>query len=201
MTYQLAQELFHARRLPTQTGYTWTLTSRLGHILRMVEDYFGSRDKSFTLLGLEFCSSGPNTWFPSNCKNVIIQLSYFASNDEKQACYQIAHECVHLLSPVTLGNENNLEEGVATYFASEYMKKFMADSSWYTTMDSYKEAERIVFKIMAEDMECVKKLRRLEPSLSKVTMEQLKTLDAVKCLSEDECNFLLERFDRDKKFN
>lgn len=194
MEYQLNQELFHTKELQSKDGYTWTLTSLLGEILRVSENRFGPRDKSFTLLGVEFFKDGPGFWFPGNCKNIIIQLSYPAARNMEKACYQMAHECVHLLQPQRLGTANNLEEGVAVYFASEYMEKFRNSPLWHATKESYLIAGRTVSKMMAEDMECIKKLRKLELSLSKVTMEQLRTLDAVKCLSDDECNFLLNKF-------
>ncbi len=195
MRYHLDQELFHAKELQAKDGYTWTITSLLGEILQVIEELFGPRDKSFTVLGVEFGTSNPKIWFPRNCKNVIIQLSYPAAQNMEQACYQMAHECIHLLNPGM--NANNLEEGLAVYFASEYMKVFRNSPMWHATNKSYVTAQRIVSKIMTENMECIKKLRELEPSLSKVTIDQLKTLDAVKCLSDTECNFLLDKFIRD----
>lgn len=36
------------------TGCTWTLSSRLGQMLREAEEQFGERDKSYTILGIEF---------------------------------------------------------------------------------------------------------------------------------------------------
>ena len=49
-------------------------------------------------------------------------LSLSAATNILQACYQMAHETVHLLAPSGGRNANNFEEGVACYFAAYYMK-------------------------------------------------------------------------------
>lgn len=46
-----------ARPLAGGSGYTWTMASRSGEILQTLEERYGPRDHSFTLLGVEFCES------------------------------------------------------------------------------------------------------------------------------------------------
>src|SRR3990167_6713780 len=100
---------------PITSGYTWTLTSRLGSLLQLAESQFGARDKDYTILGIEFGSTGPFIWYPGNCKNIAIQLSLESLKSEHCALYELAHECIHLLSPTGKKNANVLEEGLATY--------------------------------------------------------------------------------------
>jgi hypothetical protein len=38
-----------------------------------------------------------------------------------RACFQLAHEVVHLLSPKVGQKANNFEEGLACFFAKYYM--------------------------------------------------------------------------------
>jgi hypothetical protein len=46
-------------------GFGWTLTSRLGDTLKLAESVYGKRDESWTILGVEFSSSGPpQLWYP-----------------------------------------------------------------------------------------------------------------------------------------
>ena len=87
------------RPLPDGSGYTWTLPSLLGDMLCIAEELFGPRDQSYTILGIEIGSDNPRIWYPGDCKHIIIQLDSSASTDMYQACYQMAHETVHLLSP------------------------------------------------------------------------------------------------------
>jgi|GEM_PF-573862 len=107
-------------------AYSWTLASRMGHILRFVEDRYGPRDRGWTLLGVEFTSNPtPQVWYPTYGDKggmVIIQLTRSAATDETQALFQLSHEVVHLLSPGGPGGAANvLEEGLATYTSLEYL--------------------------------------------------------------------------------
>src|SRR5208337_1006395 len=120
-----------ARPCPPGSGctYTWTLASRAGEILRLVEERYGPRDCSFTLLGVEFSEPQPQIWFPGDCRHVVIQLTTSAMNDEIQALYQLAHECVHLLDPVVFGLASVFEEGVATLLSAEYARRLQPSYS------------------------------------------------------------------------
>jgi len=84
---------------PTSCGYSWTITSKLGHILRTAEERYGKRDHSYTILGVEFSQDGPQIWYPGNCKNIIIQISMNCIDDINRAVFQVAHEAIHCLSP------------------------------------------------------------------------------------------------------
>jgi hypothetical protein len=39
--------------LPKEGGITWTLASRLGHMLRTAQEGYGERGRSYTSLGVE----------------------------------------------------------------------------------------------------------------------------------------------------
>ena len=51
-------DLLVSQALSDNSGYTWTLASRLGEMLHKAEELFGERDCSYTILGMEF---GPCT--------------------------------------------------------------------------------------------------------------------------------------------
>lgn len=108
-------------------AFTWTLASRLGHILRYAETRYGPRDRNWTLLGVEFTSEGsPQVWYPTFDgigDSVIVQLTRSAATDETRALFQLAHEALHLLSPAGPGARASvLEEGLATYNSLDYMR-------------------------------------------------------------------------------
>jgi hypothetical protein len=118
----IQDNLIIARPCFPGSGCTWsyTLASRAGHIIGLIEERYGQRDRAFTLLGIEFVESGPQIWFPGNCRHVVIQLNTAVMNDEIRALYQLSHECVHLLDPPERGLASVFEEGVATMFSAEY---------------------------------------------------------------------------------
>lgn len=118
---------------PIPNGYSWTLASRLGQMLECAEKYFGARAKKWTLLGIEFTRGGPSLWFPGHPRrcDIIIQLGVRAATDHEFGCWQLAHEVLHVLSPVELGAATVLEEGLATFFQYLYLETHLGgDTDW-----------------------------------------------------------------------
>ena len=56
---QIHWKLAVADPLPAGNGYTWTLASRLGEMLKLAEERYGPRDAGYTILGVEFADDGP----------------------------------------------------------------------------------------------------------------------------------------------
>lgn len=187
-------ELLVTQRLPDSSGYTWTLASRLGEMLQMAEELFGQRDISYTILGVEFIVGIPQIWYPGNCKHVVIQLNQYAATDMLQACYQMAHETVHLLSPTGGNSANNFEEGVACYFAAYYLKNKLNASNWEPTLQSYKQALALITPRLDEDIYCVRRLREHQPSFSEISDKQIRA--EFPNLTLGNVNFLIKKFDR-----
>lgn len=187
-------ELLVTQRLSDGSGYTWTLASRLGEMLQMAEELFGQQDSSYTILGVEFIVGIPQIWYPGNCKHIIIQLDQDAATNMLQACYQIAHETVHLLSPTGGNNANNFEEGVACYFAAYYMENRLNAFNWEPTLQSYKQALALIAPRLDEDIYCVRRLRERQPSFSEISRKQI--IAEFPNLTSDNVDFLIKEFDR-----
>jgi len=161
--------------LPNDGGCgTWTLTSRLGWLLRQAEGQFGCRDKSYTLLGIEFGAAGPMVWYPEAGRDVIIQLSNSAAQNIEQAFLQLAHEVVHLLAPSGARNALVVEEGLATYFADEMSRR--VGSSWHSGGHDYLKAKALVEKLLSNDSHAVKKIRETEPDFCKWTPDLIQAV-------------------------
>lgn len=169
-------KLLTAREIPH--GYTWTLTSRLGDMLFHAEKMFGERDKSFTLLGIEFMETGPRIWYPKDNKNIVIQLTPDALNSEAIAYYQLAHECVHLLSPSGKANANVLEEGVAVWFSWWYLKHTLnVDGEEFTKFaKNYYTAGLLVEKALEGNPDFFKEARALRPEIWEITAREIHAL-------------------------
>lgn len=72
---KIQQQLFITKGRESKNGFTWTVASKLGDTLYCAEQYFGERDKTYTILGIEFILRGnPQVWYPENCGNIVIQL-------------------------------------------------------------------------------------------------------------------------------
>src|SRR5437763_957372 len=117
----VADELLLSVKYPNGVN-SYTLTTRLGQMLREAEARYGPRDQSFTILGVEFFVNGPLIWFPDDPKHVVVQLAAPSLAEPQRAYYQLAQEIVHLLDPC-VGMANNLEEGIATDFAAFVLNK------------------------------------------------------------------------------
>ena len=178
----------------TETGYSWTLVSRLGFMLRTAEEMYGPRDKEYTILGVEFVGDNARLWYPGNCKNIAIQLGQTAMNDLDQACYQLAHECVHLLCPTGSAEANYLEEGLATYNSAFYMATEMGKTNWRATLPSYARAEALVRKIMEADSNSIKRMRQTEFNISAISEDLL--LSETSAITDEEAKFLVSTFVR-----
>ena len=189
------RDLLVARQLPGDSGYTWTLASRLGEMLHMAEELFGARDCSYTILGIEFGPDNSRIWYPESRRHIIIQLALPAATNISQACYQMAHETVHLLAPSGGRNANNFEEGVACYFAADYMKCKFNQPNWSPTLPSYRCALEIIAPRLDEDIGCIRRLRNNQPSFRKMSKEAVSS--EFPQLTSEDVDFLMSTFDRD----
>lgn len=151
-----------------ESGYTWTLTTRLGDMLLQAERLYGPRDQSWTPLGVEFGPDTPQNWYPGTGKHVAIQLSKNALNDPAIACYQLAHECIHLLSPLPGPVAPVLEEGLATVFSEYYVFRHFGQRIT-AVLPSYQDAADKVRKLIDAVPDAVKLLRQVEPCFKRMS--------------------------------
>ena len=182
---------------PRENGFTWTLPSRLGDMLFRATEMFGPRDQSYTILGIEFVADNPRLWLPGNRRNIVIQLSFLAARDMFQACYQLAHETIHLLSPSGGEHANNLEEGLATYFARYYMRTQFDQSDWRPTVRSYERVLNLIGPHLVDVPDAICRLRVSQPMISAITAAQLR--DEFRELSAREAEFLIQPFERENE--
>lgn len=77
---------------PIEGGYSWTIISLLGTILKDAEGLYGERDRSFNILGVELCDQEqPQTWYPcgwNGQKDVIIQITKDCENNLKKLSFK-----------------------------------------------------------------------------------------------------------------
>ena len=147
--------------------YAWTLTTRLGDMIAEVEKRYGPRDLSWTVLGIEFTPTGPNLWYPGDRKHIAIQLCSNALQDWGLACYQLAHESVHLLSPTGQKIAPVLEEGLATVFSEDYVWQNFQRAG-LTNGSLYVEPAALVRKLLSIAPDAIPRLRAIQPSFTEM---------------------------------
>lgn len=159
-----------------EKGMSWTLTTRTGELLTELEDRYGARDKSWTLLGIEFSEDGPDIWYPGSNdspppKHVAIRLSPAAFRNYKEAMYQLSHECVHLLSPSGRASAPVMEEGLAKLYSMEIIVRLCGHPPGqnYGNLSAYDYAAGYVHQLLQIDSNAIRKLRDKEPAFFKMT--------------------------------
>lgn len=172
--YQLRDQLspgFFCEKIPG--GNSWTLVSILGDFLNILENKYGPRDKSWTILGIEFHDSeSPSIWYPFD-KMVAISLANTALNNTNQAIFQLAHEAVHLLSPNGQRHALVIEEGLATLFSEEV--SYHQQLNICTPEGMYSAAAALTKELLDYDPNVIKSIREDHPNISCFTPELIRS--------------------------
>jgi hypothetical protein len=151
--------------------FTWSIVSRVGEMLDGAQEKYGPRNERWTLLGIELCATGhPEIWYPGNTHQIIIQLTPMCATNMIEACYEAAHETVHLLAPTKKATV--IEEGAATVFAEDYVLKTWG---WRnpTRPGAYRRASDMVRKLLSIDPYIIKKIRAKQPMFSAMTVSDI----------------------------
>lgn len=160
---------------PIKGGYSRTIISLLGTILKDAESLYGERDRSFNILGVELCDQAqPMTWYPGcwdGQKDVIIQITKDCETNLKKAIFQVSHEVIHCLCPKPGRHANVLEEGLATSFSMLESNKF--GTGYHPGSLLYISAMEKAEELLRYDETIIKKARMMEPDISLITKEML----------------------------
>lgn len=162
---------------------TWTLTSRLGHILEDYEQRLGPAARTYRLLGIEFTTGPrPRIWYPnfgSGPNSIIVQLTQRARRHHDVALFQLAHEAFHLLNPVKPGARTSVfEEGLASFFAARYVKANAKKAPPAPLSEpAYRTAYDHVAALATRHADFAQRLRRLRQltgGFSRITPDELR---------------------------
>lgn len=157
----------------------------LEQILEISEERYGPRIADFKIRGVRF-EQGidvPQTRIENNEVTVLIDRRNKTECD--RLCYQLAHEAIHLLSPVSRAQVSVLEEGLATHFAAIFMRtNFIVVSrcpksktSWDHSGDEKFERARALYReLEGIDVRAVRKLRETQRVISSFATESILSL-------------------------
>jgi hypothetical protein len=172
-------------------SYERTLKEELPKIIEAAEFWFGPRDRSYELLEPRISESLFATPAIYPFRKIRIFLTKEAKLAPYYATYELAHEVVHVLSPVYMLRPILLEEGLATYFSFKYVKR-IHNVQFETTGDRhYDAAFRAVSRLMAKNEFVIKELRARQPVISKI---DVKLLVEVAGIDPDLAKFLCTDF-------
>lgn len=177
-----------------------TLMQELLTILEEAEFLFGPRDRSYELLEPQIYERPYAQAFYYGRRKIRIYLTSQCGNDPYAATYELAHEAIHLLSPVLHGEATVLEEGLATFFAGRYAYRVHGVER-ETSEPRYHAAMCAVAPLLARNVLVIKELRARQPVISRID-ERL--LIAVAGIEPQHARFLcsdFESFGRSKTLN
>ena len=152
-------------------SYERALKEELLKILEEVELLYGPRHHSYEILEprITECFYGFPTVYL--LRKVRICLPQQARISRYAAALLLSHEAVHVLSlsPTSLGETDTiLEEGLAEYFASKYVKRVYGVQYETSGYRQYDAAHRAVSKLLAKNEFVIKELRAHQPVISKI---------------------------------
>lgn len=146
------------------------LLQELTRIFKEAELLFGPRDTSYQVPvpRITECASS-RTYFIPPLRLARIYLSRDARVKPWQASLELAHEAIHVLSPVPLGGALTiLEEGLAEWFAQRYAGR-LHDVVFERGADPKADAVmRAVSTLMARNQSVIKNLRTRQPVISRI---------------------------------
>jgi hypothetical protein len=152
-----------------------TLMQELLRIVKEAELLFGPRDISYKL-------SVPRITECTTSRSFIIRslglTRIYLSRDSRikpwLASLELAHEAVHVLSPVALGSTLTiLEEGLAEWFAQGYVDRVHGLSFERGSNPRADAVMRAVSTLLAKNELVIKQLRTRQPVISKIGEELL----------------------------
>ena len=173
------------------------LDDHLDDMLREIKDLYGERDAKWNIFGIDFFSKdGPHIVYPYDYPdNILIRLTPDVQKEEEKAraCFQLAHETVHLLSPTGPGHGSAkiLEEGLGTIYSKQYVSRHFG-YTMQTGDPRYDEAASFVQDLLNAYPSAIKNLRSFEPCFSKMTTDTF--LSAGIEYPQEKINVLLKPF-------
>jgi hypothetical protein len=151
-------------------SYEQTLMQELLRIFKEAELLFGPRDASYqlSLPRITECASS-RSYIIRPLRMTRIYLSRDSKTKPWLASLELAHEAIHLLSPVGLGSTLTiLEEGLAEYFAQRYVNRVHGLSFERGSNPKADAVMLAVSTLLAKNELVIKNLRTRQPVISRI---------------------------------
>jgi hypothetical protein len=155
---------------PSDRSFEQTLMQELSRIFKEAELLFGPRDTSYQLSipRLTECASS-RTYIVRPLRIARIYLSRDSRTKPWLASLELAHEAVHVLSPVTFNSSLTiLEEGLAEWIGQRYVSRVHGMEFERGANPKADAVMRAVSTLLAKNELVIKNLRTRQPVLSKI---------------------------------
>lgn len=142
------------------------------YLVRAAERLYGSRVKDWKFNRISFSDDVNRIRYLSESE-VNIELNFLGLYRIENAYFQLAHECVHFLSPVFGRSEVSvLEEGLAVHFSHYILRRdFGLDWSMSTERNPNYQLALEQIAPLLEREGAIKQLRNEQPVISKINAE------------------------------
>ena len=162
-------------------SYEQTLMQELLRIFKEAELKFGPRDDSFQLSvpRITECASS-RTYIIRPLRITRIYLSRDARTKPWLASLELAHEAIHVLSPVGFGGLTILEEGLAECFAQRYVSRVHGMEFERGSNPKADAVMHAVSTLLAKNGSVIKQLRTRQPVISKIDEKLLVEVAGIK---------------------
>ena len=147
-----------------------TLLEELLRIFKEAELLFGPRDESYELSAprITECATS-RTYIFQPLRITRIYLSRDSRTQPWKASLELAHEAIHVLSPVGFGLAPTiLEEGLAETFAQRYVNRVYGLTFERGSDPKADAVMRAVSTLLAKNESVIKQLRTRQPVISKI---------------------------------
>ena len=174
-------------------SYEQKLMQELLRIFKEAELLFGPRDASFQLSvpRITECTTSRSFIF----RPLRISRIYLSRDSRKKpwlASLELAHEAIHVMSPVTFGSGLTiLEEGLAEWFAQRYAGRVHGLTFERGSDPKADAVMRAVSSLLAKNQSVIKQLRTRQPIISKIDE---KLLVEVAGIDRNQAKFLCTDF-------
>jgi len=151
-------------------SYEEKLMQELLRIFKEAELLFGPRDASYELSvpRITECASS-RTYIIRPLRMTRIYLSRQSRSKPWVASTELAHEAIHVLSPVAFGSTLTiLEEGLAEWFAQRYVSRVHGMTFERGSDPKADAVMRAVSTLLAKNQSVIKQLRTRQPVISKI---------------------------------
>lgn len=151
-------------------SYEETLMQELLKIFKEAEPLFGSRDSSYQLSipRITECTTSRSFIFRP-LRIARIYLSRDSRTKPSVASTELAHEAVHIMSPVAFGGALTiLEEGLAEWFAQRYASRVHGLVFERGSDPKADAVMKAVSTLLAKNQFVIKQLRTRQPVISKI---------------------------------
>ena len=161
-------------------------------IFKEAELKFGPRDGSYQLSvpRITECASS-RTYIIRPLRMTRIYLSRDSRTKPWLASLELAHEAIHVLSPVGFGGLTILEEGLAECFAQRYVSRVHGMEFERGSNPRADAVMQAVSSLLAKNESVIKKLRTHQPVISKIDEKLLVEVAGIK---PGEAKFLCTNF-------